>query len=437
MPVLTARLPATLNTPVSLDPTMDAQVAREVARTPSFLTPVPGWVVPPKAPTPVHPGPVVGVRPIDVLHTLGTAMLPPRHVRQRLASWHWTLLRYAYLIEQTTPANAPFATNALVGDYRYHHMVAVSEAFGVACALSYARGWLEHVAGVGAIVHQPLDLEYLLSPGAVALPGAAAGIVPMAMPGATRRPDYLIVAERAAQARLMLVECKGGSSGGRGQAIDQLGAAMHQLASITFGGTRAIGVARHAYAAQISKAGGPIAIYGVDPEDPGEPWITPDRPSGEEEMVAERDERGARHLPPPERVSGYALRRIDDRACAWAGVADTAEEVDVETLDAVESDVGDLIGATSRFAAPDGQAVEIFTGVHREVITAAAAPDDDPARTARPTIRLLGSEIAPGARARASRSFSLRGEDPDPERIASAITEDGLALHVEVRGRER
>jgi len=164
---------------------------------------------------------------------------------------------------------APLRLNALAGDYRFHHMTALSEAVGVACALGYVCEWLRQAFQPRPLVYDPVGFDYLL--GTAGQPGqpvpGPAGASARKAPNATRQPDYLVAAQDpSTQAmRVLLVECKGTSSG-RGRAIEQLGSAMHQLEGVIFGGTpTSWAVERHAYSAVVSKTGGDVEIYGVDP----------------------------------------------------------------------------------------------------------------------------------------------------------------------------
>src|SRR3954451_25357371 len=82
----------------------------------------------------------------------------------------------------------------------------------------------------------------------------------------------------------------------------------------------AVGVDRHAYAARISKDGGEIDLLALDPEDEGRRWVRPEfRPKSRDEPFGERWETGEVSLPSPEVFTGRVVRRLDDRAVAWAG----------------------------------------------------------------------------------------------------------------------
>jgi hypothetical protein len=431
------QLPAALNQGVSLTVDSSLPVCKGVQASASYAkalaaSSTPAAPPPPKAVQPIAPAPTVFVRPIDVLQTLGLAMLPPRHVTQHLASWHWTLMRYAYLIELAAPNFAPLATNNLAGDYRYHHMTALSEAFGVGCALSYAREWLRVVAP-GATVHDPIDFDYLLGPVATSLPGAASSILAQRAANARRQPDYLIAAEQSdGSVRLLLAECKG-TSGGRSKAIGQLGSAMGQLQTIVFAPSSVgpVSIDRHAYAARVTKRGGAITLYGVDPEDEGEHWFTPSTPRrGRDDAPAfERNGQELR-LPAPEEVAGRVIIRLEDRLAAWAGAGDSVEQGDLTDMRRVESDFGDLVGTTSTLELPDGTRVEVFTGTLVSVLQAARQAESDGLRKQRAEIRrAMTEDQIDDRRARAARL----SRDENPERTASALTEEGLALRIEVK----
>jgi hypothetical protein len=433
MPFLVTHLPSTLNQDVSLVPDSSSAVCSAVAVSAAYNKKQANANAP-KAKKPVAIPSIITpvLRPVDVLQTLGLAMLPPQHIQQNLASWHWALIRYAYLIEATPASVAPLTTNAMAGDYKHHHMTALSEALGVGCALSYAQAWFRAQVPIGATVHDPIDFDYLLGDQAAPLPGAAAVVVPQVAPNATRQPDCLIAAEWQGCFRLLVVECKG-TSGPRATAIGQLGSAMHQLAGVVFGPSPLgpVPIHRHAYATRVSKTGGAIKLYGVDPPDEeGNPWVRPTVPLAEDRReFAQRDEDGRLVLPSPEEVSGRVLRRLQDRTVAWAGAGDTVEESDLGNIDRQESDFGDLAGATSSLSLPDGHAIKVFTGALLVALEAAGDPDPEHAHERRTAIsRAVRSDEG---RRRQLTSTRLRADD-DPERVASVLSDDGLVLRIEV-----
>lgn len=437
--LLVAQLPSVLNMVVSLavesTPTLCDAVKGSAAfnKTPTNA-PSGGAASPRKDPTPLSPAAPVALAPIDLLRTLGLAMLPPKHVEQHLASWHWTLLRYAYLIDGGQLPGAPLGLGQLAGDYRHHHMTALSEAVGVGSTLSYAQEWLQREAP-DAVVHPPIDFDYLLDAETPALPAAAFVVTPKLAPYASRRPDYLIVAERpSGDVRLLVVECKG-NSGERRDSVRQLGSAMHQLAGISFVGAPHNAVDRHAYAARFSKAGGPLEILAIDPPERGERWVRPQRIGRETtqlDVIGWPTEGLA--LPSRERVGGVALRRASDRALAWAGLSGPVPADVLQRLPRRPSDYGDLIGAASSFQLPAGPTVEVFTGALDEVLAAGADFNDDRAQTAREAVRQAFSrspQVDDSMLQRERRGRPLSSDD-DPERVASTLTSDGLALRIAV-----
>jgi hypothetical protein len=435
MPILIAHLPSTLERPVLLVPKSDSTICSDIKKSASYKKkPANAGAPKAKKPQPIQPLKTATLRPIDILQTLGLAMLPPQHVQQNLASWHWTLIRYAYLIEPpSTQKVRPLRTNALVGDYRHHHMTALSEAFGVGCALSCAQDWLNSEIPGSAVVRPAIDFDYLLGPGAKPLPRAAAATLVKMAPNATRQPDYLVLAEDENKTvRLLVVECKGNSQS-KATAIDQLGSAMHQLASIEFANASQVRVPvpLHSYAAHVSKTGAAINIYGVDPpEDEGNPWVRPVIPARREMSdLRESDENGKLLLPSVEEISGRVLRRLEDKAVAWAGAGDSVEDVDIKSLSHQESEFGDIAGATSSLELPDGGTIGIFTGALVETLRAAKDVDPENAHARRTEIRhtLRNDDTEP----RRARSVTI-GTNQDPERVASVIDDDGLVLRIEV-----
>lgn len=419
-----------LNQHVTLDVESTDALCREIKDSSSFRT-NPGGAPAPKPPVPISNASPANLRPIDFLQTIGLAMLPPRHVRESLASWHWTLIRYGYLIGASAHAGpTPLATNSLAGDYKHHHMTALSEAIGVGCALTYAKSWLGNQVGTQDEIHSPIDFDYLIGPDAdrsLRAQGATNMLAPepVAARGAVRRPDYLIAAEQPnGMMRLMIVECKG-NSGGRSRAIGQLGSAMHQLAAIEFNGPgpAPTAVDRHAYATYISKAGASLRMFGVDPPERGKSWVEPTHAKRSDFKPLERESDGSLRLSSPEDVAGRALLKISERSIAWAG-ADESTDAALRTT--IESDAGDLTGTRSTLELPGGQTVRVFTGALKSVVrdaqevvrygTSWRSHD-------RPTLRTSSAFT--------NRWSPIRGDD-DTERIASVLSENGLALEIEV-----
>jgi hypothetical protein len=247
-----------------------------------------------------------------------------------------------------------------------------------------------------------------------------------------RLDSQIIVAEDGRKAvRLMVVECKG-SSGSKTTVVRQLGSAMHQLAGIQFApGPRRVPIVQHGYAARISKEGAPIDLYGVDPpDDGGDPWVRPAIPARRDmQDLRELDRGGGLSLPSAESVSGRALRRLEDRTLAWAGAGDSADDVDIRRLVRRESELGDVVGASSVLTLPDGDTVEVFTGVHGGVLEAAKDGDVDRSHAERFKLA-TGLEGSEGQRRRV-RTVTFDA-DEDPERVASAIDDDGLVLQIKV-----
>jgi hypothetical protein len=427
MPLLLVELPAMLEQDVSLQVESDVPLCTKVEASKSYRQkPKKGKAPKPKKPVPVEPGVSVQLKPIEILKTLGLAMLPPRHVRQHLASWHWALVRYGYLIEPASKANSPLRTNELMGDYRYHHMTALSEAFGVACALSCAQGWLASGVPSSGFVHLPIDFDYLIGPGSTPLPGRTAPVKARMTANAKRRPDYLIVAEDGSRGvTLLIVECKG-TSKGPATAIEQLGSAMHQLEGVAFMPSPKpnVSIARHAYAALVSKRGAAVRLYGVDPpEHDGQAWVRPVLPSRQSmQSLSDMDIAGRLLLPSPAELAGRALRRVEDRVVAWAGAGDDAQDSDIQSLDREESRFGDVVGATSSLTLPDGDAVEVFTGALLDAVKAATDSDDQ---------RALAERTRIGHAVKDADDRRL-GADENREQAASHIDEDGLVLRIKV-----
>jgi hypothetical protein len=421
MPYFLTRLPAVLLQQVSLDLESSDTLCGEVEKSKPYKTPAKGGAVTPKRPAPVPSAARVQLTPIEILQTLGLAMLPSRHTQRHLASWQWSLIRYGYLIDRLSKPGERLVTNSLVGDYRHHHMTALSEAFGVGCALSYAQRWLKTQVPPDAVLRVPIDFDYLVGPRPVPLPGRVK-VAPLGK--ANRRPDCLLVAHHPSRGlRLLVVECKGTSSG-RARAVGQLGSAMHQLEGIVFthSGQPPVSIERHAYAAWVSKRGSAVELYGVDPPEPGEQWVRPEVPDRDKLHRLDSDEHGRVVFTSPAALGGRALRFIEDRMIAWAGAGDGLEEADIKSLRHEESAFGDLVGANSSLTFPDGDMVEVFTGGIVKALNAVLDPDRDRAAATR-------AEIAQAIRAAESQRLN---DNEDPEQVASAINEDGLALRIRV-----
>jgi hypothetical protein len=207
---------------------------------------------------------------------------------------------------------------------------------------------------------------------------------------------------------------------------------MGQLQSIVFAPSSVgpVAIDRHAYAARVTKSGGAITLYGVDPPDEGEHWVRPSTPSGRNDVPAFERSGQELRLPPPEEVAGRAIIRLDDRLAGWAGAGDSVEEGDLAHMRRVESDFGDLVGTTSTLELPEGTRVEVFTGTLASVLEAARSRAPERLRERRAEIRrAMNADQVDDRRPRATRLRS----DENPERTASALTEEGLALRIEVK----
>jgi hypothetical protein len=437
MPRPITQIPAALNRRVLFTPVTSRDLAGRVAASAAFRkAPTNPGAPAPKAPTPIPFAHSFRLRPIEFLKNLGIAMLPPRHAAQNLASWHWTLLRYAYLIEPEP--GRPFATNELVGDYRHHHMTALSEAFGIGWALSYARSWLAAQAPAGAVIRNPIDLDYVLL-GAPVTGHVAAPMVHQAA-NASRHPDFLIAAEHSNTIRLLLVECKGNSGGGSSKSIGQLGSAMHQLEGIHFENAAGepVAVDKHAYASRMTKAGGALEILGVDPVPEGRRWVRPDRVQSDSPRPIEAQAEAPRRMS-AEKTAGRLLRRLDDAIQTWSGLEGIGTETNLQQLKRRESDFGDIAGTASTLELPNGTRVEVFTGAVVDALEASREGDFERAEARRAGLRNeLRGAPRPQWDAEVVTEESQLAAAPlkaaeDPERASSVVTEDGSVLSIEVR----
>lgn len=428
------RLPTTLRQTVTLQPTSTSGLCARVAASRRFNRRRKHQGTPhPKPPAALAPTPSVSATPIELLRVLGLAMLPPSHTAYRLTLWHWTLIRYGYLVG-SVPKGKPFGTSSLVGDYRNHHLTAVSEAFGVACALAYARAWLSAESPSDARILDPIDFDYLIGSGSP-VPRLRTAINAAAAPDATQRPDYLIAAERPDRSvRLLVVECKGNSTS-RSVSISQLGAAMHQLNGVEFGPSPArYAVDRHAYATRIETNGGPVEMLAVDPPAEGERWIPPaEEPAAPHASVAEYDsKKGRLELHAREFVRDRLFQRLAERALAWSGAAASA---DADDGDRVASEFGPLVGTLSSSRFSDGRRVEVFTGALSETIAAARTSDPKEAHELRMEAqRRVADNVGkrPAAKPIDEAAVDEERHTPDADDVALAVGETGLALRIAV-----
>jgi hypothetical protein len=429
--MLLSQLPVALNQRVSLSLTSSRPLCRDIAGSPSYQKAVAQGAPRAKRPRPIPQhtaGPTIQMRPVELLLRLGLAMLPPRHLQQNLAPWHWSIVRHGYLIDSPPTPGDPLALNTLIDDYRYHNMTGLSEAIGVGCAVTYASRWLRGQVPAATTIHLPVDVEYLLGTTPIAPPGRAAQIRARPKRHASRRPDYVIVAESNLRVTLMVVECKGASTDVE-KSIDQLGSAMHQLAAIRFQPPRGQPrpqVFRHAYAARLARHGGPVELYGADPDERGEPWIelTEDRSESDIATLAGNGHLVVHDAPA---LARELLRCVHERAAAWAGIDMGAEPDGADELERRESRFGDLIGSTSVFRLPNRRRVTIFTGALAE--TLGPGRDEQDAGEKRPSVTQRLGEI--------DESLFEAGVAPldaadEPERAATVISDDGVALEIRV-----
>lgn len=425
-------LTVTLNQNVSLDVETGQRICDGVKATSKFRDRKHGRPTP-KMPSPISPASPAHLRPVNLLLELGLAMLPPQHHGHNLAPLHWTLIRYGYLFDRPT-SSGRLRTNHLVGDYRNHHMTALSEALGVGCALTSARSWLAQTCSSNVKIHDPIDFDYLIGKSPTRLQGQAYAITAATIPTAgkktrSRQPDYLFAAEdQNGKVQLLVVECKG-TCGSRSTSLGQLGSAMHQLEGITFN-TSTVGqvaIDRHAYATNVSKAGAEVRVFGVDPPGQGERWLVPTRETKTRYFSPELDERtGSISLPSPEVVAGQALRRLPERALEWSGVRDDRDDNLKSTF---ESEVGDVTGTRSTVELPDGSSLSVFTGALRSVLEESrrVVNGDLDASSFR---EIEEGAAVPDGKPRPFRTLSHgRGND---ETLASSLTEDGLVLEISV-----
>lgn len=392
----------------------------------------------PKAPSPIPGCQSYGVQAAEILLTLGAAFLPPPHVQMGLADVHWAIARYAYLIDAGKAGNSGLRLKGSVADYRFHHKTSLSEAFGVGCSLTYAHAWLTDHAGEGAVVYDPVDVEFVIS-GVITLPGAAAPVIVKPAPNAARRPDYVVVAEKNNNVRLLVVECKGNSARGLRSTHQQLATAMHQLAGVEFH-TPGLKIAwdSHAYAARLPSGTGGVKIYGVDPPAASDPWFAPTAPA---------------RAPDTDAMDPTAAL-----AMSWAGARDGREPSDLAHH---ESAIGELRGARSTFALADGGRLSVFTGVPAELLAAAGTDDHDrfraqqkatrervqavrsSAEAAQPPHDALDREadVPRTERADPARPFAHAGSvtslvsDEEPENLSFVVSNSGLVLRLQYEPR--
>jgi hypothetical protein len=204
---------------------------------------------------------------------------------------------------------------------------------------------------------------------------------------------------------------------------------MHQLAAIRFRpsrGTPRPNVIRHAYATLLARHGGPVELYGVDPEEPGEPWIEPTRQSSDPPIATVMDD-GHLVVHDAAALASELLRCVRERAAAWAGGGADLQRDDASPLQRRESRFGYLIGAESTFQLPTGRRVSIFTGALADALRVAQSPEDaeEPRmgfiqRLGEIDERLLETGVAPLV------------EADERERSVSVISDSGVVLELRV-----
>jgi hypothetical protein len=176
----------------------------------------------------------------------------------------------------------------------------------------------------------------------------------------------------------------------------------------------------------VSKTGGDIVIYGVDPPEEGEQWMPPRR-EHHAEVPARRDIAGDLVVDDPPAMAGRTLARLEARSLAWAGFAAETEHRRVREAPSRPSPYGDVIGTTSTLKMPTGESVTVFTGGVRDMLTSAIAedPEESAALSTEARRQLVRSERPAAAR-------TARRLDPneDQERVASSVSDDGLVLEV-------
>jgi hypothetical protein len=171
--------------------------------------------------------------------------------------------------------------------------------------------------------------------------------------------------------------------------------------------------------------------------------VTPEPPA-DEAPLADRDAKTGRvALPDVGMVSGRAIQRLAERALAWSGAVDPSVRIRRASLDSVDSDYGELLGTASSSRLPDGRRIEVFTGALPETLEAARRRElEIPDELRRAVQRQMlaagpgtssdGADQAAPPEHHEATTLPLRKAD-DPDHVASAIGDDGLALRIEIR----
>lgn len=202
-------------------------------------------------------------RPVDVLHTLGSATTLFPHSPFAEISRQWAQLRYCASLERTR--KQVLCLSQAANDLVYHHKTAQSEHLGIGLAVVVARAALQR--RYPRWTFDVVDAEMALKAGFI----DGAGTVRESN-ASRKRPDYFLVGRHQSRSRwsskLFVLECKG--THGDSHHIKQLSTACTQVRSVEIGGRTPAGLM---VASTLRRSG--ITAYILDPPGDEELWSGP------------------------------------------------------------------------------------------------------------------------------------------------------------------
>jgi hypothetical protein len=172
----------------------------------------------------------VRMRPADLLRALAVATRPRYEREVHDVCAFWALLRYIGVFAEKASGHCGLskAGRRILGNQRR----VMSEEVGIGMAAALAGSWMASSRGGRSTAVELIDIDILLESGASWLTKA---------PGATRRPDYLVINKGLDSAYIGLLECKGSKF--PRNAVSQLASAYGQLGGLLVGGRPVRGLA--------------------------------------------------------------------------------------------------------------------------------------------------------------------------------------------------
>lgn len=321
----------------------------------------------------------------DLLLRLGLALAPGAGGQSpHLSSVHWPLVKYVDFFQEV---NGQLCAGPQADRYVQHGRTAISDELGVAFSLLAAERWLREEYSLDVI--DIVDVEQVLG-------GVLGSRKVSSVPGASRRPDWLILGGRTGASgalKAFALESKGASRGGassNAHHVKSLASAVEQLSSMEVDGKVPVGLASLAIT-----GAGPVVVKAVDPgDDSADVHITPS-------MIQEMSEGGlsgnASALPNEQTgmslaevataISLQSLRNIarishDARAQEFLGV----QEPTSGEPERIDTSFGEALGTSARSRDRQGRNFRAFIGVPASIITPLAEGELESAIKARDNV---------------------------------------------------